>query len=152
MSPQTIETMPFTQIIAFKSYLDNLGKPLNSTLSALAPHLLRCTTQGCVCSQVGMVSHSSQPAFYFRNVQTEIFMTNNQIDYSCIWENWKSLSTHNFMQFTLTVNLSILVWGACPFWGLSDYSAAAPSIENCSSENWTNYAVPIDSARPQALS
>ncbi len=33
MSPQTIETMPFTQIIAFKSYLDNLGKPLNSTLT-----------------------------------------------------------------------------------------------------------------------
>ncbi len=25
--------MPFTQIIAFKRYLDNLGKPLNSTLS-----------------------------------------------------------------------------------------------------------------------
>ncbi len=27
-----IQTMPFIQIIAFKSYLDNLGKPLNSTL------------------------------------------------------------------------------------------------------------------------
>ena len=25
--------MPFTQIIAFKSYFDNLEKPLNSTLS-----------------------------------------------------------------------------------------------------------------------
>ncbi len=32
MSSQTIQTIPFTQIIAFKSYLDNLGKPLNSTL------------------------------------------------------------------------------------------------------------------------
>ncbi len=36
MSSQTIQTMPLTQIIAFKSYLDNLGKPLNSTLNALA--------------------------------------------------------------------------------------------------------------------
>ena len=25
--------MPFTQIIAVKSYLDNVGKPLNSTLT-----------------------------------------------------------------------------------------------------------------------
>ena len=33
MSSQTTHTMPFTQIIAFKSHLDNLGKPLNSTLS-----------------------------------------------------------------------------------------------------------------------
>ncbi len=33
MSSQTIQTMPFTKIIAFKSYLDNLGKPLNSTLN-----------------------------------------------------------------------------------------------------------------------
>ncbi len=35
MSSQTIQTMPFTQIIAFKGYLDNLGKPLNSTLTLL---------------------------------------------------------------------------------------------------------------------
>ncbi len=34
MSSQTIQTMQFTQIIAFKGYLDNLGKPLNSTLIA----------------------------------------------------------------------------------------------------------------------
>ncbi len=33
MSSQTIQTMPFTQIIAIKSYLDNLGKPLNSNLN-----------------------------------------------------------------------------------------------------------------------
>ena len=33
MSSQTIQAMPFTQIIAFKSYLDNLEKPLNSTLN-----------------------------------------------------------------------------------------------------------------------
>ncbi len=32
MSSKTIQTMPFTQIIAIKSYLDNLGKPLNSIL------------------------------------------------------------------------------------------------------------------------
>ncbi len=32
MSSQTIQTMSFTQIIDFKSYLANLGKPLNSTL------------------------------------------------------------------------------------------------------------------------
>ncbi len=38
MSSQTIQTMPFTQIIAFKSYLDNLGKPLNSTLRMNAVH------------------------------------------------------------------------------------------------------------------
>ncbi len=35
MSSQNIQTMPFTQIIAFKGYLDNLGKPLNSTLKNL---------------------------------------------------------------------------------------------------------------------
>ncbi len=34
MSSQTILTMPFTQIIAFKGYLYNLGKPLNSTLTS----------------------------------------------------------------------------------------------------------------------
>ncbi len=28
-----VQTMPFTQVIAFKGYLDNLGKPLNSTLN-----------------------------------------------------------------------------------------------------------------------
>ncbi len=32
MSSQTLQTMPFSQIIAFKGYLGNLGKPLNSTL------------------------------------------------------------------------------------------------------------------------
>ena len=32
MSFQIIQTMPVTQIIANKSYLDNLGIPLNSTL------------------------------------------------------------------------------------------------------------------------
>ncbi len=37
MSSQAIQTMPFTQIIAFKGYIDNLGKPLNSTLTHLIP-------------------------------------------------------------------------------------------------------------------
>ncbi len=35
MSSFPIQTMLFTQIIAFKSYFDNLGKPLNSTLNQL---------------------------------------------------------------------------------------------------------------------
>ncbi len=35
MSSQTIQTMSLTQIIAFKGYLDNLGKPLNSTLKGV---------------------------------------------------------------------------------------------------------------------
>ena len=35
MSSQTIQTMSFTQIIAFKGYLENLGKPLNSTLNSI---------------------------------------------------------------------------------------------------------------------
>ena len=40
MPSQTIQTMPFTQIIAFKSYLCNLGKPLNSTLKLIHITLL----------------------------------------------------------------------------------------------------------------
>ena len=36
MSAQIIRTIVFTQIIAFNSYLDNLGKPLNSTLNSQA--------------------------------------------------------------------------------------------------------------------
>ena len=35
MSCQTSHTIPFTQIIAFKSHLDNLGKPLNTTLKCI---------------------------------------------------------------------------------------------------------------------
>ncbi len=34
MPAQIIQTIAFTQIIALNSYLDNLGKPLNSTLNA----------------------------------------------------------------------------------------------------------------------
>ena len=40
MSSQNIQTVPSTQIIAFKSYLDYLGKPLNSTLKIFRVHLL----------------------------------------------------------------------------------------------------------------
>ncbi len=60
---QTIQTMPFTQIIAFKSYLDNLGKPLKSTLTTyicqLQPYITFCqTTQMYILlPQLGVCFH-----------------------------------------------------------------------------------------------
>ncbi len=39
MSFQTIQTMLFTQIIAFKGYLDNQEKPFNSTLIYTLPKM-----------------------------------------------------------------------------------------------------------------
>ncbi len=47
--------MPFTQIIAFKSYLNNLGKPLNSTLNMTAFNGI-------------MISHEED-----RNVEIDLF-------------------------------------------------------------------------------
>ncbi len=38
MSSKTIQIMPFTQIIAFKSYLDNLGKTLKLHLKLVTFH------------------------------------------------------------------------------------------------------------------
>ncbi len=63
MSSQNIQTMPFTQIVAFKGYLDNLGKPLNSTLICFSS-VKEFTESNAVLSHEPLLFNKYQKVYY----------------------------------------------------------------------------------------
>ncbi len=77
MTSHTIQAMPFTEIIAFKGYLDNLGKPLNSTLIIICWYLTWVSNRNCsnmyICWGWGFCSRFALGGVHSICVQVLIF-------------------------------------------------------------------------------